>query len=119
MFDFENLEVYNKTKQYNLSINKLLMHYDKLDYSIQNQLRRASLSILLNIAEGSGRRTNLEKRNFYSIAKGSVYENVAVLDLLKELKILSGDEYQQYYKLLEELSKMLSAMINNLSNAKT
>lgn len=118
MFDFENLEVYKKTKQFNLSINKLLIHHDKLDYSIQNQLRRASLSILLNIAEGSGRRTNLEKRNFYSIAKGSVYENVAVLDLLKDLNILTAQEYQQYYDLLEELSKMLSALIIHLTKAK-
>jgi four helix bundle protein len=53
-----------------------------MDRITKDQLRRASLSIVLNIAEGSGRFTKPAKRNFYVIAKGSVYECSALFDIL-------------------------------------
>jgi four helix bundle protein len=66
---------------------------------------------MLNIAEGTGKRTGPDKRNYYSIARGSVFENVAILDLLSELSILSKNDFDLYYEKLEEISKMLYAMI--------
>ena len=55
MFDFENLEVYKKAKAFNTEINSSILRNDNLDSVVKNQLRRASLSIVLNIAEGSSR----------------------------------------------------------------
>ena len=77
MFDFEKLEVYKKTKQF----NQIVYHFvqqQKVDKVTYDQLRRASFSIMLNIAEGSGRFTKPDKRNFYIIARGSVFECVAI-----------------------------------------
>jgi four helix bundle protein len=56
---------------------------------VADQLHRASLSIVLNIAEGSGKPTKADKRRFYAIAFGSVRETQAILGLLKEEKAIA------------------------------
>ena len=73
MFDFEKLTVYSKTKDFNRAVSSFLKN-TKTDKTTKDQLRRASFSIMLNIAEGSGRFTKPDKRNFYAIARGSVFE---------------------------------------------
>ena len=114
MFDFEKLEVYNKAREYHRSIWQLVQ--ECLPGQVQrNQLLRASLSIVLNIAEGAGRFTNPDKRNFYIIARGSVYECVALLDVILDQQLLSSSKHCELYSLSEEISKMLYAMIRNLS----
>ncbi len=113
MFDFEKLEVYNKSKKFNKSVN-LFLKSAVLDKTTKDQLRRASFSIMLNIAEGSGRFTNRDKRNFYIIARGSVFECVAIFDFLKDIDKLDESVFNQYYSYLEEISKMLFALIKGL-----
>jgi four helix bundle protein len=61
MFDFEKLAVYQKAKTYNKEVNVLISN-SKLDRTTNDQIRRASFSIMLNIAEGTGRFTNPESR---------------------------------------------------------
>jgi four helix bundle protein len=85
------------------------------DPTTKNQLRRASLSIMLNIAEGSSRFSNADRRDFYVIARGSAFECVAIFDFMKEEKLLDEDLYNDLYLKSEELSKMIYAMIKNLS----
>ena len=69
---------------------------------------------MLNIAEGSGRYTKRDKRNFYVIARGSTFECVAIIDYLKEIQVLSDHRYNEFYSQLEELSKMLFSIIRSL-----
>ncbi|HSZ25079.1 MAG TPA: four helix bundle protein [Cytophagaceae bacterium] len=115
MFDFEKLEVYTKAKSFNFSISTLSKK-SVLDSITRNQLRRASMSIVLNIAEGSGRRSKADKKNFMVIARGSVFECVAICDILLKEASLTESEYKSYYILCEELSKMLYAMILKLES---
>jgi four helix bundle protein len=82
MFDFEKLEVYKKAKTFNSGIRGLLKTL-KLDISTNDQLRRAAFSIVLNIAEGSGRFTKPDRKNFFIIARSSIFECMAILDVLK------------------------------------
>ena len=70
---------------------------------------------MLNIAEGSSRFSNADRRNFYVIARGSAFECVAIFDFMKEEKLLDEDLYKDLYLKSEELSKMIYAMIKNLS----
>ena len=114
MFDFEKLEVYQKAKLFHLKIASYL-EQTTLSSSERDQLKRASMSIVLNIAEGSGRFTKPDKRNFYVIARGSVFETVAILDLLQTLNSLEKPTYQEFYLHAEELSKMLFALIRGLN----
>jgi four helix bundle protein len=70
---------------------------------------------MLNIAEGSSRFSKADRRNFFVIARGSAFECVAIFDFLQDEKLLDKEMYDQYYRQTEELSKMLFAMIKNLS----
>jgi four helix bundle protein len=114
MFDFERLAVYSKAKKFNQAVSKFLCNHS-LDRNINDQLRRAAFSIMLNIAEGSARFTDRDKRNFYVIARGSAFECVAVFDFLKDENIIDDKEYHGFYNDLEEISKMLFALIKGLS----
>ena len=113
MFDFQKLLVYEKAKAFNNNIGKILEGI-KLEPFMLNQLKRAAFSIMLNVAEGSGRYSMADKRNFYVISRGSVFEVVAVLDYLKDNRFIDLEVYESLYKELEEISKMLFAMIKSL-----
>ncbi|MBL7888776.1 MAG: four helix bundle protein [Bacteroidia bacterium] len=114
MFDFEKLDIYKKAKSFNSEIRSFIKA-TKLDPTTKDQLRRASFSIVLNIAEGTGRFSNADRRNFYIISRSSVFECIAILDVLKDENILEEHKYSEFYKNGEEISKMLFSMIKNLS----
>lgn len=114
MFDFEKLTVYSKTKKVNLQIKKVILSIDSLEKKIKDQLRRASISIVLNIAERTSRFSDADKRNIYVIARGSLLECVAILDLLKDDVIISKEQYFELYNKGEELSKILYVLIRGL-----
>jgi len=113
MFDFENLDVYKKAKKFNRSVADFLAK-NPIDKVTHNQLRRAAFSVILNIAEGSGRYTRRDKRNFYIIARGSVFECAAVCDYVMDTGLITNEVFQSYYQRLEELSKILFALIKGL-----
>ena len=113
MFDFEKLAVYSKAKTFNKKVHFFLTTVT-LDRSTNSQLRRASLSIMLNIAEGAGRISKPDKRHFYVIARGSTFECVAIFDFLKEIQKVEQTQFESFYQDLEELSRMLFSMIKSL-----
>jgi len=114
MFDFEKLEVYKKAKEFNKEVYSFLRNSKTIDSVSKNQLRRASLSVVLNIAEGTSRFSKADKRNFYTISRGSAFECVAVFDILKEETVLNEEEFKVFYGKADELSRMLFKMIGNL-----
>ena len=114
MFEFEKLDVYTKAKELNREVLKFLGEAKGFNRFETDQLKRASLSVVLNIAEGSSRFTNPTKKNFYMIARGSAFECVAVFDVLKDAEKVSNEVFNAFYKRCEELSKMLFGLIRNL-----
>ncbi|MCF8225228.1 MAG: four helix bundle protein [Bacteroidales bacterium] len=114
MFDFEKLVVYQKAKTFNKGIREFLKDA-KLDPTTIDQLRRASFSIVLNLAEGSGIFSKADRRNFFVIARSSIFECVAILDVIKDENTLEITKYNEFYQQAEELSKIIFAMIKNLS----
>lgn len=76
---------------------------------VLDQLRRASVSVVLNIAEGAGK-TGADRQRFFKIARGSVYECVPIVQILRYRSILKIPEYEAAYNLLEELGKMLTTL---------
>jgi four helix bundle protein len=87
MFDFEKLEVYKKAKLFNSGIRKFIKEANP-DPTTNDQLRRASFSIVLNLAEGSGRFSKPDRRNFFIIARSSIFECIAILDVLKDEEVI-------------------------------
>ncbi len=115
MFDFEKLIVYKKAKEFDKQVLSLICSDKFIDKVIANQLKRASLSIPLNIAEGTGRYSKADIKNFYVIVRGSAFECVAIFDILKDRKNINEDIYSDFYKKAEELSMMLFSMIKRLN----
>ncbi len=113
MFDFQKLVVYTKAKDFANEVIVFLNqnHFDK---SINDQLKRASLSIMLNIAEGSSRFSNKDRRNFLIIARGSAFECVAIFDFLHDNHLIEESFFKKNYDNLEEISKMLFGLISKL-----
>ncbi len=110
MFNFEKLDVYNSSLKFADDIYKNTIKWpSKYQYSLADQLRRASLSISLNIAEGSSR-TKIEFKRFIGIARGSVYECVPLLKLAHTNNLITGNQYQFWYNQLVILAKQLSKL---------
>jgi four helix bundle protein len=78
-------------------------------------LSRASYNIVLNIAEGSAKQTKPDRKNFFTIARGSVFECVAILDILHHENNINKDDFFNSLKLADEISRILFTMIKNLS----
>lgn len=114
MFEFQNLEVYKKSKCFHLECKKIILE-NKVDSYVKDQLGRASFSIALNISEGSGKFSKPDRRNYFITARGSVFESVAVLDILNDQNMISEEIFLSVLKKGDELSRILYAMIKNLS----
>ena len=113
MFDFCKLDVYQKAKAFCILINKLISNRN-FDRTTNDQLRRASFSIMLNIAEGSSRFSNKDRKNFMVVARGSAFECAAIIEYLHEVSEINKDAYDNYLNCLEEISKMLYGLIRGL-----
>lgn len=110
----ETLEVYKKAFAANQKIYRFLKGNKSIPAYAKDQLGRASLSIMLNIAEGSAKFSNKDRRNFYVTARGSVFECAALATFLHDEGEISIDVFQEVSSAYEELSRMLYAMIKNL-----
>lgn len=112
---FQNLNVWQRAMDMAASVYSLTKTFPKDEqYGLSSQLRRASVSVASNIAEGRGRGTDGEFRQFLNIAQGSTYEVQTQLLLARRLRI--GDEglLQSAEELCIETSKMLGAFIQSL-----
>jgi four helix bundle protein len=74
------------------------------------------MSVMLNIAEGSGRFGLRDKRNFYVIARSSIFECVALLEILLHDKVIDPEEYKKMYDESEVISKILYSLIVSLDS---
>ena len=81
---------------------------------VVDQLNRASLSIVLNIAEGSGKFSNADRKKFFIIARASIFECIAILDILHDENKIDELEFKSQLVNGDEISRILFTMINNL-----
>lgn len=109
---FEEILAWQKSKDLTLNLYRLFM--ENRDFGFRDQIQRASLSVMNNIAEGFERQTNKEFRQFLYIAKGSCAEVKSMLYLALELSYLNLKEYDSLTNDAVELSKMLSGLIRFL-----
>lgn len=106
---YKDLEVYNKSFKLAIGIHKLTMMFPKHElYELGSQLRRAALSVPLNIAEGHGR--SIYQRDFKKFivnAIGSCNEVIVLLEMIKELDYISEAKHAELYKEYDYLGKQL------------
>jgi four helix bundle protein len=108
MFGFQKLDVYTCALE---ALPLLYALADRADSDTKRQLRRAALSINLNIAEGTGRRAD-DQRQFYRIARGSALESAAVIDAIRVLGLVTRDETRSVETLLVRIVSMLTKMVD-------
>jgi four helix bundle protein len=113
-FAFEKLKVYQKSVDFADTVASLTESFPSGYGFLRNQLNRASLSIAANIAEGNGRFTKADRKNFFGIARGSVQECIPLLELARRRSLLSDAEHERLKSSLEEIARMLSGLINGL-----
>lgn len=113
-FRFEQLNVYKKSLDFVDAVYDVAHKFPQNElFALNSQLRRAATSIVLNIAEGSGR-TNNEFSHFINIARASVYECVACLEIARRRKYITAADYDRLYTLANEIAKMLNGLKNSL-----
>ena len=88
-------------------------------YILTQQIKRAALSVHLNLAEGSSRKSEIERKRFYEIARGSIIEIDAALDIASDLGYCSIERLNILGEALIKCFKYISALINSIANKLT
>lgn len=111
----QNLDVWKKAIDFVVDVYKVTDDFPKEEkFGLTSQVRRASVSIAANIAEGAGRKSTKEFINFLSIAQGSASEVETELLISFRLNYLTEDDYQKLFNTLDEIGRMVSGLSNHL-----
>jgi four helix bundle protein len=113
MFDFEKLDVYQVIKASNAKILKFVFDHPDIDPYIKDQWKRLNLGMVLHLVEGTGRMNNTDKKQYLTMARGSVFEAVAILETVKDLNWIEEEKFKEFYDSYEQISKMLLGMIRS------
>ncbi|MDQ0160737.1 four helix bundle protein [Alkalibacillus salilacus] len=118
MKDARDLKVYQKAEDLCVAVEATLDTFPaKQKYNLIDQIRRASTSIVANIAEGNGVQYPKKEKDFYDIAVGSACEVQALLHLSSRLHYVSNDSFEEFDQALWEIRRMLTALIKKLSES--
>jgi four helix bundle protein len=113
--DFHDLVVWQKAIELTVCIYKLTRTFPEDEkYGLVSQMRRASVSIASNIAEGRGRLNPAEFRQFLGMSQGSMFELKTQLLVARKLGMANGNAVEEAERLSDEVSKMLRAFIQTL-----
>lgn len=114
-FKFENLKIWNRSLDLTVDINELAGLFPSHElYNLSNQIRKASDSVVLNIAEGCTGQSNLEFSRFLGYSMRSAVEVVSCLFIAKRKEYIDAENFTRYYNEYEELCKMINALRNTL-----
>jgi len=118
-FRFLKWKVYQDTKElFVLILNVVKKIPKEYRFELGSQLIRASLSILLNIAEGSGKSSDRELNRFIDISLGSLNETLAAIDVLKDTKLITESDFNKIFKLIDEISNQLGGFKKKITSYK-
>src|SRR5712672_2465889 len=120
MKDFRNLHVWDRAHQLTLNIYTLTAKFPREElYGLTSQIRRCTVSIGANIAEGCGKAGNNEFQRFLQIASGSASELDYELLLAKDLGYLAKPDYAKIADELSQIRKMLSSLLRKVNVDRT
>src|SRR5262245_14567917 len=115
-FMFEKLQVYQKAVAFASEVASLTETFPRGYYFLTDQLNRAALSIATNLAEGNGRFTKPDRKNFFTIARGSVQECVPLLEVAHRRRLIDEAKRGALRQDLEIIAKMISGLISGMDN---
>lgn len=110
----QKLEVFTASRQFVLECYRLTKIFPPDEkFGMITQIRRAALSVHLNIAEGSSRRSDTERKRYYEIARGSVIEIDAALDVANDLQYLQNADTKLLGEKMIACFKLLTGLIQS------
>ena len=116
MHNYQNLKIWQKTMDITQQVYLISSEFPEDErYGLTSQVRRSAVSIVSNIAEGAGRITNGEFKNFLGIASGSSNELFTQLLLIERLNLATKDKIQPLLKEIIEIQKMTYTLIKKFS----
>lgn len=110
MLNFQNLDVYRRSMEFLTVAVRIQGQLAKVDSELRDQLRRAALSIPLNIAEGSGKVSVNDRCRFFAIARGSAMECGAILDCIDVVNPCCRENVAAARILVQRIVEMLSKL---------
>ncbi len=112
---FRDLIVWQRGMDFGVTIYKIAQKLPASEqFGLTSQLRRAAVSIPSNIAEGYGRQSTGNYRQFLSISRGSLIEIETQIDISERLKYLTQSDTENIFKEITEISKMLTSLISKI-----
>lgn len=118
-FEHERLDVYQISIEFLAVADQLASGLPRGCAYVADQLRRASSSIPLNIAEGAGEFASADKARFYRFARRSATESAAIIDLIGVLRLAEQPMLHSGRALLLRITAMLTAMVLKLSGSRS
>ena len=113
---FKDFKVYKDAKLLTILVFRLTRKFSKEFYYLSDQINRASLSIVLNIAEGSAKKSNKDFNRYIQNSLGSSSELFAGLDVAREFNLMDEKQYQEVIDLLNQVIKQLGGFSKFLNN---
>ncbi len=110
MMSYERLDVYQCAIKFLSLATEVSNGLPKGQANLADQIRRASMSIPLNIGEGAGKRTKPDCRKYFDIARGSAMECAAAVDVCRTLELINADKATQAKELLHRIVAMLTKL---------
>ena len=115
-YDFTEMPVWKLSMNYAVQVFSLTVSLPKQeDYALTSQIRRSSVSVSDNLAEGFGRETKLDKRRFYIMSRGSLLESKNQLIYGKMVKYFTESDVAHLVDLNEKIHYELNKLIKSLS----
>lgn len=113
-FRFRKFRVYQDAKRLHIDIVSMLNNFPREYFYLSDQIKRSSLSIALNIAEGSSKQSDKDFNRYIAISLGSVDETIASLEIALELKLIKQSQFEKFETQLESLSNQLGSFSKSL-----
>lgn len=118
MNNYKELKVWQKSMDLAEKVYQLTKSFpDQEKFGLISQLRRCAVSIPSNIAEGAGRNSNKEFRNFLGIANGSANELNTQLLIAVRIGYVKEEQLKEIFSLLSEVQKIIFVLIKKFSNS--
>ena len=115
---FKELIVWQKAHEFVIEVYKFTSAFPKEEiYGLTSQFRRAAVSCPANISEGYTKRGKADKLRFFNISQGSLEERRYYCHLSKDLKYIDSDTYELLENKAQDVSKLLRAYMNKISES--
>jgi len=116
---YENLDAWKEATNLAVQVYQITKNFPKEEiFGITSQLRRASISVSSNIAEGAGRKSKKDFKQFVHMASGSLNEVESLLHICSRLDLITGNPYEELKESAEKLDRLIGGLLKYLDGKK-